>query len=153
MKASSPTVPLSSIDPAKTSIFDLKQSYSTSSNIPVAKIKILYKKKPVTDSKTVAEVIGQDAGSDVEFSVMLMGGAISTPVQSPPAVAPSELEKGLGSTSGSGGPTAQGPSGKEVVAGSEFWDDLKGFVIQRIRDEEEGQRLVGVFKAAWEKDR
>lgn len=150
MKPSSPTVPLSSIDTAKTSIFDLKQSYSTSSGIPVAKIKILYKKKPVTDSKTVAEVIGQEAGPDVEFSVMVMGGAIGTPVQSPPAVAPSEVEKGLGSASG---PTAQGPSGKEVVAGSEFWDDLKGFVIQRIRDEDEGQRLVGVFKAAWEKNR
>ena len=113
----------------------------------------MYKKKPVVDSKTVAEVIGQDAGGDVEFSVMVLGGATAggTPVQSPPAVAPSEAEKGL---AGQGaGPAAQGPSGKDVVAGPEFWDDLRGFVLQRIRDEKEGERLVGVFKGAWEKDR
>lgn len=79
---------------------------------------------------------------------MLMGGAVGgTPVASPPAVAPTEAEKGLG------GPAAQGPNGKEVVASAEFWDDLKGFVVQRIRNEEEGEKLVGVFKAAWEKSR
>lgn len=152
MKATSPTVPLSSINPATTSIFDLKQAYSTSSSIPVAKIKILWKKKPVTDSKTVAEVIGQDAGSEVEFSVMVLGGAVGgTPVTSPPPVAPSEAEKGLAGVGA--GPAAQGPSGKEIVASGEFWDDLKGFMMQRIKDEAEGERLTGVFKAAWEKDR
>jgi hypothetical protein len=120
----------------------------------VNKIKILWRKKPVADSKTVGEVIGQDAGKEVEFSVMVMGGAAGgTPVTSPPAVAPpSEAEKGLGGNAGSG-PAAQGPSGKDVVATSEFWDDLKGFVVQRLRDEEEGERLFGLFKAAYEKDR
>ena len=106
------------------------------------------------DSKTVAEVVGSDAGSEVEFSVMVMGGAAAaaaSPVQSPPAVAPGEADKGLGSQATA--PVAQGPSGKEVVAGDQFWEDLKGFVVQRIRDEREGERLVGVFKGAWEKDR
>lgn len=155
MKPSSPTIPLSQIDPAKNSIYDLKAAYSTSSSIPAAKIKILYKKKPVTDSKTVAEVIGGDAGNEVEFSVMVMGGAAagSTPVTSPPAVAPpSEAEKGLVGEE-SAVPAAQGPSGKEVVASEEFWEDLKGFVMQRTRDEKEGERLVGLFRSAWEKDR
>jgi hypothetical protein len=149
MKPSSPVVPLASINPATTSIFDLKQAYSASTSIPVAKIKILWKKKPATDSKTVADVIGETTGGDVEFSVMVLGGATagSTPVVSPPAAAPSEADKGLS------GPAAQGPSGKEVVATAEFWDDLKGFMMQRIRDEAEGERLVGVFKSAWEKDR
>jgi ubiquitin-like protein 4 len=151
MKSSSPTVPLSGIDTSKTSIFDLKNAYSTKSSIAVSKIKVLWNKKPVSDSKTIGEVIGQDAGTEVEFSIMIMGGGVTTggtPVTNPPAVAPSEAEKGLGA-----GPAAQGPSGKEVVASSEFWEDLKGFVVQRIRDEQEGQRLVSVFKAAWEKDR
>jgi hypothetical protein len=148
MKSTSPTVPLSNINSSTTSIFDLKQAYSTATGIPVAKIKILWKKKPATDSKTVADVVGQDAGNQVEFTVMVLGGATpATPVASPPAVAPSESEKALG------GPAAQGPSGKEVVATAEFWDDLKGFVVQRIRDESEGARLASVFKAAWEKDR
>jgi hypothetical protein len=154
MKSASPTVPLSSISPSKTSIYDLKQSYSASTSTPLSKIKILYKKKPVTDSKTVAEVIGQDAGTDVEFSVMVMGGATGgTPVTSPPAVVPSEAEKGLGSMDATvSGTAATGPSGKQVVASTDFWDDLKGFLMQRIRDEAEAERLVGVFKGAWEKD-
>ncbi|KAF2637884.1 hypothetical protein P280DRAFT_406367 [Massarina eburnea CBS 473.64] len=172
MKPTHPTVPLPDIVPTKTSIYDLKTSYSASTSLPASKIKILYKKKPVADSKTVAEVIGADAGSEVEFGVMVMGGAVAggTPVASPPAVAPSEAEKGLaGPASGEteveaeaeaeagagagAGPAAQGPSGKEVVAGDEFWEDLKGFVLQRIRDEKEGERLVGLFKEAWEKDK
>jgi hypothetical protein len=100
MKSSFPTVPLSDIDAAKTSIYDLKSQYATQSSLPAAKIKILYKKKPVTDSKTVAEVIGQDVTGDVEFGVMIMGGAtaspaVGTPVTSPPATAPSEADKGV----------------------------------------------------------
>lgn len=105
----------------------------------------------------MAEVIGPDAGNEVEFSVMVMGGAVPTPVTSPPAVAPSEVEKGLagvGKEVGEGaGFVAQGPSGKEVVGSDVFWVDLHDFVVQRIRDEKEGERLVGVFKKAWESDR
>lgn len=80
---------------------------------------------------------------------MLMAGAVATPpVQSPPAVAPqTEEAKGLAGA----GAAAQGPSGKEVV-NEEFWADLQAFVVQRIRDEAEGKRLVGVFKGAWEKN-
>ncbi|CAI6333686.1 unnamed protein product [Periconia digitata] len=155
LKPNTPTIPLSNISPAKTSIYDLKTAYATATSLPAAKIKILFKKKPLLDSKTVAEVIGADAGSDVEFGVMVMGGATATgassassPVTSPPAVAPSEADKGLG-----GAPVAQGPSGKEVVAGDEFWADLRGFVLQRIRDEKEGDRLMGVFREAWEKSK
>ncbi|KAF2012813.1 hypothetical protein BU24DRAFT_443140 [Aaosphaeria arxii CBS 175.79] len=158
MKSTFPSVSLPAVTPSQTSIFDLKSAYATQTSIPVAKIKILYKKKPATDSKTVAEVVGQDVGGEVEFSVMLMGGAVpTTPVQSPRAVAPpTEGEKGLSAevdAAGAGGPAAQGPSGKEVVASEEFWGDLQSFVVQRIRDEGEGQRLVGVFKEAWEKSR
>lgn len=150
MKPTSPVVPLPGINSATTSIFDLKQSYSTSTGIPVNKIKILWMKKPATDSKTVAEIVGPDAGSSIEFTVMVLGGAAAaTPVTSPPAVAPSEGEKSLGG----GIPAAQGPSGKDVAVTIEFWDDLKSFLVQRLRDENEGARLASVFKGAWEKDR
>jgi hypothetical protein len=153
MKASHPTIPLSSIDPGKTSIYDLKTQYAAQSSLSASKIKILYKKKPVSDSKTVAEVVGQDVTGEVEFGVMVMGGAAAgeTPVTSPPAVAPSEADKGLaGAGSADGGPAAQGPSGKEVVATAEFWSDLRNFIMQRTRDEPEAERLVGVFREAWE---
>lgn len=157
MKKEHPTVPLPNITASSTSIYDLKTAYASQTQIPATKIKILYKKKPVADSKTVAEVVGSDSGSEVEFGIMVLGGAVAgaasspaagSPVQSPPAVAPTEDEKGLGSTSAT--PGAQGPSGKDVV-NEEFWEDLKGFVVQRIRDEKEGERMVGAFKSAWEK--
>jgi hypothetical protein len=134
----------------------LKTSYATSTSIPAAKIKILFKKKPVTDSKTVAEVIGGDAGAEVEFGVMVMGGAVAggTPVTSPPAAVPSEAEKGLAAEKSEEAtvPAAQGPSGKDVV-NDEFWSDLRGFVVQRIRDENEGDKMVGVFRSAWDNSR
>lgn len=167
MKPTTPTLPLSAIDPSKTSVYDLKSQYASSTSIPAAKIKILYKKKPVTDSKLVSEVIGADAGADVEFGVMVMGGATAgastpsgeSPVASPAAAAPSESDKGLaGAGTGAnvgavGGAAAVGPSGKEVVATDEFWADLNNFVLQRIKDEHEGERLVGVFRKAWEGER
>lgn len=166
MKPTTPTLPLSSIDPSKTSVYDLKTQYSTSTSIPASKIKILYKKKPVTDSKLVSEVIGTDAEGDVEFGVMVMGGATAgastpsgeSPLSSPAAEVPKESDKGLGGVgSGAnapvGGAVAVGPSGKEVVATEEFWVDLRNFVLQRIKDEQEGERLVGVFREAWKGDR
>lgn len=166
MKPSTPTIPLSNIEPSKTSVYDLKQQYATQTSIPAAKIKILYKKKPVTDSKTVAEVIGAGAGGEVEFGVMVMGmgggiasPALGTPVGTPPAVAPSEADKGLAGTVGSteklsdARAVVTGPSGKDVVATDEFWGDLNNFVLQRIKDEAEGERLVGVFKSAWEQNK
>ncbi|KAJ4335275.1 hypothetical protein N0V87_006197, partial [Didymella glomerata] len=143
----------------------LKSQYAAATSIPAAKIKILYKKKPVTDSKLVSEVVGADAGPDVEFGVMVMGGAAAvttpseSPAASPAAAAPSESDKGLAgvdaaaNTGAAGGAAAVGPSGKEVVATDEFWADLNNFVLQRIKDEHEGERLVGVFKKAWESDR
>jgi hypothetical protein len=88
---------------------------------------------------------------------MVMGGAApgGTPVTSPPAAVPSEAEKGLSGAKYEGGgavPAAQGPSGKEVV-NNEFWQDLRGFVVQRIRDEKEGDKMVDVFKSAWESNK
>ncbi|KAF2865035.1 cell-cycle control medial ring component [Massariosphaeria phaeospora] len=171
--ANTPILPLPSTNPLTTSIYDLKAAYARASSIPTTKLKILYKKKPVADTKTVAEVVGEGAGAAsgegvVEFTVMVIGGGgggggggDAGAVASPPAVVPSEAEKGLGAGTGAGAAeedagtasTAQGPSGREVVAGAEFWDDLKGFVLQRIRDEREAERLVKVFKAAWEQER
>ncbi|KAI4639086.1 uncharacterized protein J4E92_002865 [Alternaria infectoria] len=170
MKPTTPTIPLSSIDPSKTSVYDLKQQYATQASLSAAKIKILYKKKPVTDSKTLLEVIGTDAGSEVEFGVMVMAGAAlggaaspasaGTPVTSPPAVAPpTESEKGLASAGETAAGTATGAAdaplghGKEVVATDEFWGDLKNFVLQRTKDADESERLLGVFRGAWEQNK
>lgn len=50
-------------------------------------------------------------------------------------------------------PVVQGKSGLEVPRGKEgeeFWTDLKGFLIQRLRDEGGGERVWTVFRRAWE---
>ncbi|KAB2575873.1 hypothetical protein DBV05_g5527 [Lasiodiplodia theobromae] len=142
------------------------------------KIKILHAKKPVNDTKTIKDVLGAAAAVDaassaplaVEFSVMVLGGgggggtpsagtpAISTPervasppVAVPPAAAapppqPSQPEIEMGEA-----PVAAGPEeAAGILQTDEFWADLKGFLVQRLKDEGEGERLAGVFKEAWQ---
>jgi ubiquitin-like protein 4 len=116
-----------------TSILDLKTEVSNQSSIPVDKIRILHKKKPVGDAKVIKDLVG-DEETSVEFSVMVMGGAASAKRE------------------GDVQPTAptQGPGGTEVLGTGEFWDDLKGFLTQRLRDQGEGERVYGLFRKAWE---
>lgn len=117
------------------SILDLKNEVSSQASIPVDKLRILHKKKPVGDSKVVKELVGEeDAG--VEFSIMVMGGAASVKKTEDVVDAP----------------VAQGSSGPEVLETEEFWGDLKGFLIQRLRDEAEAEKLFGTFKEAWKKN-
>lgn len=89
-------------------------------------------------SKTVKDVLGEKGAEEggVEFSVLVIGGAASV------------VKKNEGGNRE--GKVAQGASGMEVLRGEEFWGDLKGFLIQRLRDEGEGERVFGVFRKAWE---
>ncbi|KAI1104404.1 cell-cycle control medial ring component-domain-containing protein [Jackrogersella minutella] len=113
-----------------TSLLDIKTSVSKDSGIPVEKMKLLYKKKPSPDSKVLKDLVGEDE-TNVEFSVMVMGGAAS--IKNTPANAEA----------------AQGQSGGEVLETKEFWDDLKGFLLQRIRDEKTAGELADTFQAVW----
>ncbi|KAH8820577.1 cell-cycle control medial ring component-domain-containing protein [Xylogone sp. PMI_703] len=113
-----------------TSVLALKEEVSSQASIPVDKIRILYKKKPVTDSKVLKDLVGEDEQA-VEFSVMVIGGAAAVVVKDE-------------------APTAQGSSGASELATDEFWGDLKGYLVQRLRDEKEGERVFGVFKTAWD---
>ncbi|KAL2849786.1 cell-cycle control medial ring component [Aspergillus pseudodeflectus] len=137
---------------ATTTISDLKgavreRTLETGSENKVAldKIKILYKRKPVTGTgKTVGEILtdaGEGTEKEVEFGVMVMGGA---------RVADSEGQKQEGA---GGGETtvkpAVGPSGEEVLVTEQFWDDLQGYLTQRLKDEELAKKLRVVFGDAW----
>ena len=113
------------------------------------KIKLLYNKKPTTDSKTLKDLLGDDAAAtEVEFTVMVMGGiptGASPRIQTPePAMAEAPAPTP---------PVAEGSgsSGKDVLREDGFWDDLQGFLQQRIRDEGEATRLAGLFRSAWQK--
>ncbi|TKA62921.1 hypothetical protein B0A49_06749 [Cryomyces minteri] len=45
-------------------------------------------------------------------------------------------------------PVTQGASGGAALQSEAFWEDLKGFLVQRLRDEAEGERVVGLFRKA-----
>ncbi|KAJ5222170.1 uncharacterized protein N7469_011057 [Penicillium citrinum] len=117
---------------------------------PVAldKIKVLYHRKPVSGtSKTVAEILADEpdmlaGGKEVEFGVMILGGA--------KAVEAAESQPTYEEARDASPPKAAvGPSGIELLKTDTFWNDLQGYLQQRLKDAEEAERLKTLFKDAW----
>ncbi|KAJ5649174.1 uncharacterized protein N7484_002897 [Penicillium longicatenatum] len=148
LEFSLPNSPLST-----TTVQDLRdavqQRVTDANGNPVAldKIKILCNKKPVAGTgKTVAEVLADEpgmlvGGKEVEFKVMIMGGAKTIDV--------SEAQPATEARDVSPPKAAVGPSGQEVVQTEAFWNDLQGYLEQRLKDEQEAKRLRALFKDAW----
>ena len=42
----------------------------------------------------------------------------------------------------------QGASGDEVLGSDEFWDDLKGFLVQRLKDERKAAAVWETLRKA-----
>lgn len=111
------------------------------------KIRVLYNKKPVGDVKTLKELLAgndDEAGGQqqqVELGVMVMGYK--------EVAGDATMRDANGGTSvEQGGPS----SGEEEVLGKEeFWADLRGFLMQRIRDEGKAGEVFGRFRESWEK--
>lgn len=135
-----------SSQPLNTSILDVKTSVSSETAIPVDKIKVLHKKKPVADSKVLKDLLGEDETS-VEFSVMVLGGAAAAAAASPAPKNEADLAAADATS------TAQGTSGEAVLQTDAFWTDLRGFLSQRIRDEKITEELFGKFLSSWESGR
>ncbi|KAM5351956.1 hypothetical protein ACJ41O_004679 [Fusarium nematophilum] len=114
-----------------TSILDIKSSIEKQTRIPVAKTKLLHNKKPVPDSKVLKDLLGE-TDTLIEFTVMVIGGSAAIPPEEPEA-APEA-------------PT----TGKEALETDEFWSDLKGFLMQRLKDEAQAEELSGLFKSSWQ---
>ncbi|KAJ5957979.1 uncharacterized protein N7479_005129 [Penicillium vulpinum] len=116
--------------------------------VPLDKIKILYKRKPVTGTgKTLAEVLADEpvimaGGKEVEIGVMIIGGA---QVVESAVTQPEITEK----RDESPPKVAIGPSGEEILHTEAFWHDLQGYLEQRLKDEGEAKRLKLMFKEAW----
>ena len=89
-------------------------------------------------------MVGEEARGKgkVEFSVMVIGGAA--------AVVKKKEEEGANEGEAMEMDGVIGRGG-EVLKTEEFWGDLKGFLVQRLKDEGEGERVWGVFRAALEK--
>ncbi|KAF7718206.1 Cell-cycle control medial ring component [Penicillium ucsense] len=135
-----------------TTIQDLKDavrqrvSDAHGNSVALDKIKILYRRKPVPGSgKTVAEVLADEpdtlaGGKEVEFGTMIIGGAKTLDAVEPSSevIAEQDIPK-----------PAVGPSGVEILKTDEFWDDLRGFLEQRLKDSDEAKHLAVLFKGAW----
>ncbi len=146
------------------------------------KIKLLLNKKPVAGSKkTVSEALeGSDGTEEVEFGVMIMGGAPDPPPQAQPPPTSATTDAAISITAPASEKAAaeagaeekpdQTPmegietstseplqpgeaSGQAVLESPEFWTDLQGFLEQRIRSAEEAERMRGVFERAWRSSR
>lgn len=118
----------------------------------VGRIRLLYERRAQTDSRTLAEVFEASAasgakvpqdGEEATFSVVVSAAPAGGPerVASPPVEAPSIQSP----------PVAPDvTSGLDVLTTDAFWNDLKGFLEQRVRDEAVAGRLVQTFKTAWQ---
>lgn len=155
-------------------IHDVKARYAQQTSLSSEKIKLMFNKKPAADLKTLKELGAQ--GEIVELSAMIMGGGTATPVTSS-AVASPATEKGdpglsvptasdaMDVDSKASGPdseTAQAAAAatmkanedqtSEILKSDAFWTDLSGFLVQRLRDEEEGRRLADLCREAFKKE-
>jgi ubiquitin-like protein 4 len=137
----------------------------------VEKIKLLLNKKPIPASKkTVSEALeGSDvsASSEIEFGVMIMGGApdpspqvlgaaiLSSAPESEKAGLEAQERKAGASVTPMEGVEAAAPvqpgevSGQQILETPEFWEDLQAFLEQRIRHAEDATSLRGLFERAW----
>ncbi|KAL5357065.1 cell-cycle control medial ring component [Aspergillus floccosus] len=140
---------------ATTSVQDLKDAVQArvvdaqDGAVPVDKIKILYKRKPVA-GKTIAEILSDEpemlsGGKEVEFGVMIMGGA--KVVEAETTTSAPEQQDAAASKA------AVGPSGETLLETEAFWNDLEGFLEQRLKDTEEAAKLRTLFKGAWASSR
>ncbi|KAI0484200.1 cell-cycle control medial ring component-domain-containing protein [Xylariaceae sp. FL0804] len=126
-----------------TSVLDVKAAVAQACGVPTPhaadRLRLLHRRKPVADSKVLRELAGKGETA-VEFSVMVIGGGGGGAAAQATA---GEAQKDV----------AQGQSGAEVLATKEFWDDLRGFLLQRVRDEKTAGDLTDTFQSAWKAKR
>lgn len=131
-----------------TAVLDIKDAVVARTHIPADKIKMLFNKKPVLDSKVLKDLAPPGA-TTLDFTVMIMGGAATAAAAAAAAAAAEGQEAPMDAGAFKPDVVAQGPSGSEVLQSIEFWDDLKGYLLQRIRDEKQANDVFDTFQAAW----
>jgi hypothetical protein len=160
-----------------TTIASLKESVQLAlggaSVVGLEKIKILHNKKPIPASKkTIAGAVDGRAAKEIEFGVMVMGGApdqVNTSAKAAPSTdgastanAPDSIDvnstpmEGVEKTTSppvSAAAGGSGPSGVEELKQDAFWDDLQRFLEQRLKDGVEAGQLRKMFEEAWKAGR
>lgn len=172
MKAGSEALDLPSQD-VNVTVLEMKSKYAEKTGVEVSKIKLLYNKRPASDLKTLKELLPEPAPKNVELSVMILSApgnaspaTASTPQVSSPAIEVPDPASIAGKMDVDSAPPAPLSEQAEALAGAaaktvgstvgvlqseQFWADLKDFLVQRLKDEGEGERLLALFKGASQK--
>lgn len=148
-------------------MLDLKNRYAAKSRLDVAKIKVLLNKRPCSDLKTIKDLLPDPTPATVDFTLMIMGTAQSPAAPSTPAAASPAIEipDPTLKTAPAAASTDPAPfseraeeyaettshthdTSTEMLSSDEFWSDLQAFLVQRLRDEAQGERLVSLFRQA-----
>ena len=128
---------LPNTDISSVTVLELKERVVKELNgaVEVGKVKVLWEKKPVSDAKTVKEVVGEKTG-EVEFGLLVMG-------YKAPNSAAEAKEDGADKMD----VDEKGRAELDEV----FWGDLRGFLQQRLNDEGRAGEVLEAFKGAWER--
>lgn len=126
-----------SAQPLSTSVIELKQKVAKQAGLEATdKIRILYQKKPCSDSKSIKDVLGDDATASAEFTVMFMG------------VTPSNLNQTATSASEETNKSPQ-KSEEALLEKDEFWTDLEEYLRQKLGNVPTAQKAAKLFRETW----
>ncbi|KAK3902970.1 cell-cycle control medial ring component, partial [Staphylotrichum tortipilum] len=130
--------------PPSTSLAQVKELAAQQTGLPLDKIKLLWAKKPVGDSKLLRDLVSPEEGQGgLEIGLMVLGGAAALAKATPPpapvvkqeAAPAREAAEEKAATVGGGDGAADEEGGKGVLATGQFWEELRGFVQARVGDE------------------
>ncbi|KAL1903642.1 hypothetical protein Sste5346_000271 [Sporothrix stenoceras] len=130
---------------ATTSLLDVKTALSEKSHVPADKLRLLYNKKPVTDSKVLKDLVTGDE-TEVKLGVMVSGGAETVAA----AEAAAAQSKSAAATPAATTPAATAEPTAVVAESEAFWNDLRGFLVKRTGSKTQADELFSLFLRSWE---
>lgn len=138
------------------SIYDVKAACAAQAGYTTEKVKILWERKPVSDSKTVKEVVGEAAapGAEVEMGVMFMGQPTQAPARGSGESSPVPVAEEQGTDRRESvyedASSAQAGHGEAALESKEFWDELQGFVSQKLHNESLTTKVMQGFRQSYQ---
>lgn len=131
---------------ATTSLLDVRTALAAKSHVPADKLRLLYNKKPVSDSKVLKDLVaGSEAAEEIKLGVMVAGGAETV------AAAEAATAAAAAQATAAAAPAEEKAEPTAVAAESEvFWTDLHGFLVKRTGSKTQADELFSLFLRSWE---
>ena len=145
---------------ATTSILDIRTALAEQTGVPLAKLKLLHNKKPVSDSKVLQDVAADGEATEIELGVMVSGGAATVAAaqkekEDAAAVAAATAATATSASEpaepvAAAAPTTTATDSKPAADTEAFWTDLHGFLLQRTKDPKHTDELFSLFTQAYD---